>query len=225
MDDSKPAQAVIAPFAALLTAYLWLESWLEILTRGAYHSPDDLSKLYLAIMAAYAGAAEISKWLNNEPTIPGSDPMFERIHRGGFFVWLWLVPLLFAYGWRITNPAIPMPGPLQKITIGLVGIFFLKAASRRWRHKQHGVIDPVTGLVDDNKEESSEEADADFVDVLCQRIATSPNGASIADMTTAFPDTSRPTLFRALDKLVKAKRVTRTGKPRTPEVRYRASSR
>lgn len=223
MDDSKPAQAVIAPFAALLTTYLWLETWLEILTRGAYHSPDDLSKLYLAIMAAYAGAAEITKWLNPAPTDPAQDPMFERIHRGGFFIALWLAPLLFVYSWRITNSHVPMPGPLEKNTIGLVGIFFIKAASRRWRHKKHGVIDPATGLVDDDKEDSSEDADADFIDVLCQRIATSPYGASITDMTTAFPDTSRPTIFRALDKLVKAKRITRIGKSRTSEVRYKAS--
>src|SRR5437773_1617785 len=143
MDDSKTAQAVIAPFAALLTTYLWLVTWLEILSRGAYHSSDDLSKLYLAIMTAYSCMAEISKWTVNEPSVPGSDPMLERIHRGGFFIALWLAPLLFAYSWRISNPHIPMPGPLEKITVGLVGIFFLKAASRHLRHKKHGVINPV----------------------------------------------------------------------------------
>ena len=58
MPSGKSAQAIIAPLAALLTTFLWLETWAEILSRGTYHSPDDLSKLYLAVMAAYAGAAE-----------------------------------------------------------------------------------------------------------------------------------------------------------------------
>src|SRR5262245_2381729 len=113
MAAPKTAQAVIAPFATLLTTFLWLETWVEIISRGDIKSPDDLSKLYLATMAAYAGAAEISKWLNGVPTDPTQDPRFERIQRGGFFVWLWLAPLLFAYGWRITNAAVPMPAPLS----------------------------------------------------------------------------------------------------------------
>src|SRR5690242_15996258 len=121
MGTGKSAQSIIAPLATLLTTFLWLETWVEILSRGAYHSPDDLSKLYLSTMAAYAGAAEITKWLIKAPTDPSQDPRFERIQRGGFFVWLWLAPLLFAYGWRITNPAIPMPEPLKKIALGLIG--------------------------------------------------------------------------------------------------------
>src|SRR5689334_7910420 len=100
MTGDRPAQAVIAPFATLLTTFLWLETWVEIVSKGARQSPDDLSKIYLTVMAAYAGAAEISKWLNKAPTDPTLDPKFERIHRGGFFIGLWLAPLLFAYGWR-----------------------------------------------------------------------------------------------------------------------------
>src|SRR5258708_32000827 len=135
MSSGKSAQYIIAPLATLLTTFLWLETWLEIISRGNYHSPDDLSKLYLAVMAAYAGAAEISKWLVNAPTDPNQDPRFERIQRGGFFVWLWLAPLLFAYGWRITNHDIPIPEPLKKIEVGVVGIFFLKSASPKWPPK------------------------------------------------------------------------------------------
>lgn len=223
MDNSKSAQAIIAPLATLLTAFLWLETWLEILSRGSYHSPDDLSKLYLATMAAYAGAAEITKWLIKAPTDPSEDPRFERIHRGGFFVWLWLAPLLFAYGWRITNPAIPMPEPLKKITIGLVGIFFLKAASRKFRHQRHGVIDPATGELDDGQSSGQGDSaqESDFAEVVYQRIAAAPQGMSVAEILVAFPDANKPRLYRAFDKLVKARRLTRTGKPRTPEVRYR----
>ena len=227
MPTGKSAQAIIAPLAALLTTFLWLETWVEILSRGTYHSPDDLSKYYLAVMAAYAGAAEISKWLLNAPTDPTQDPKFERIQRGGFFVWLWLVPLLFAYGWRITNHDIPMPEALKKIAIGLVGIFFLKAASRKFRHKEHGVIDPVTGMVkkDDDSDndgipDSQENA---FTEALYKQIAVSPDGMTTAEILAALPDTNKPRLYRAFDQLMKAKRIIRTGRPRTPDVRYHAA--
>jgi hypothetical protein len=227
MPSDQSAQSIIAPLATLLTTFLWLETWLEILSRGAYRSPDDLSKLYLSVMAAYAGAAEISKWLVNAPTDSTQDPRFERIHRGGFFVWLWLAPLLLAYGWRITNPAIPMPAPLEKITIGLVGIFFLKAASRKLRHKQHGVIDPVTGAIKEEDEDSDNDGiqdsqESDFTEVLYKRIADSPNGMSVVEILSAFPNINKPRLYRAFDQLIKANRLTRTGKPRTADVRYRA---
>src|SRR5258708_13244971 len=106
------AQTTIAPCAIFLTAALWVETWLEIFSHGVYHSPDDLSKLYLGVMAAYAGAAEISKWLVNVPTHPAEDPMFERIHRGGFFIALWLGPLLAAWGCGIMNAPIPIPPTL-----------------------------------------------------------------------------------------------------------------
>src|SRR5437762_3155286 len=135
MDENKPAQAVIAPFAALLTVYLWSYTWLEIVSRGTHKLADDFSKLYLALVAGYAGAAEISKWLVNAPTDPSQDPRLERIQRGGALIGFWLIPLLFAASWRASDPKVPMPGPLQKIVFGLVGIFFIKAASRRIRHE------------------------------------------------------------------------------------------
>ncbi len=221
MAADKPAQAVIAPFATLLTTFLWLETWAEILSKGARHSPDDLSKLYLAVMAAYAGAAEISKWLNNYATDPSQDPRFERIQRGGFFIGLWLAPLLFAYGWRITNPAIPMPAPLQKITVGLVGIFFLKAASRRFRHKKHGVIDPVTGQLKKDSDDDTPDQ-PELSEVVYEHIATKTDGMSVTEIQAAFPDVSKPRLYRAFEELMQTKRLTRTGKPRTPDVRYSA---
>jgi hypothetical protein len=219
MAADKPAQAVIAPFATLLTTFLWLETWVEILSRGARHSPDDLSKLYLAVMAAYAGASEITKWLNSYPTDPAEDPRFERIQRGGFFIGLWLAPLLFAYGWRITDPNVPMPAPLEKITMGLVGIFFLKAASRRIRHKKHGVIDPATGQLKQDPDDDAP-GQSDLSDAVYKHIASRPDGMSVVDIQSAFPEVSRPRLYRAFDELMQAKRLTRTGKPRTPEVRY-----
>src|SRR5258706_8065614 len=221
MAADKPAQAVIAPFAALLTTFLWVETWAEILSKGTRHSPDDLSKLYLAVMGAYAGAAEISKWLNNYATDPTQDPRFERIQRGGLFIALWLAPLLFAYGWRISDPTVPMPGPLPKITIGLVGIFFLKAASRRFRHKKHGVIDPVTGRLKPDSDDDTPDQ-TDFSEALFQRVASNPDGMSVTDIQAAFPEISKPRLYRTFDDLMAAKRLKRTGRPRTPDVRYHA---
>ena len=97
MEPHRSAQAIIAPLATLLTTFLWMETWVEILSRGSYHSPDDLSKYYLGVVGAYAGASEITKWFSSAPTDPTQDPRFERIQRGGFFVWLWLVPPLFPF--------------------------------------------------------------------------------------------------------------------------------
>lgn len=222
--NEQTGQAVIMPFAMLLTVFLWLETWVEILSRGAHRSPDDLSKLYLAVMAAYSGAAEISKWLLKAPTDPTLDPRFEKIQRGGVFIGLWMIPLLFAYTWRISNSQVPMPGPLNKIVIGLVGIFFLKAASRRLRHERHGVIDSSTGDVKGWNAGETDAQDSGFSDEVYRHVAAASDGASMAELTVAFPDSSRPRLYRALDRLMQAKRLTRTGKPRTPDVRYRAVS-
>jgi len=196
----------------------------EILSRGAYRSPDDLSKLYLSTMAAYAGAAEITKWLIKAPTDPSTDPSFERIHRGGFFVWLWLAPLLFAYGWRISNPAIPMPEPLKKITIGLVGIFFLKAASRKLRHNKHGVIDIDGDSGEGSASGQTAAQDSDFTEVVYQKITASPNGLSVTE-GLSIPDASKSRLYRVIEKLLKAHRITRKGTAHRPDVRYHATRR
>lgn len=224
----RSAQSIIAPLATLLTTFLWLETWLEILSHGAFDSPDDLSKLYLAVMAAYAGASEISKWVVHAPTDPSLDPRFERVQRGGFFIWLWLAPLLFAYGWRITDPAVPMPPPLPKIMMGLVGIFFLKAASRRIRHQKRGVIDPATGTIKtDDDVDGDGRPDSEFeqfAETVYQRIAAYPNGMTVAEILAALPGTNKPRLYRAFDYLMKARRLIRTGKPRTPDVRYKATA-
>jgi len=75
----------------------------------------------------------------------------------------------------------------------------------------------------DAQAEAADSQDSDFAETLYQRISSSSDGMSAAEMTAAFPDVSRPSLYRALDKLVKSKRLSRTGKPRTAEVRYRAT--
>ena len=45
---------------------------------------------------------------------------------------------------------------------------------------------------------------------------------SVAEILVAMPDTNKPRLYRTFEQLMKAKRITRTGKPRTAEVRYHA---
>ncbi len=218
---NRTAQTAIAPFAWLLTIVLWTGTWMEILTHGHWRFQDDLSKLYLGIMGAYASAAEISKWLVNEPTDPGQDPAFERIHRGGFFIALWLAPLLCALVWRVIDLSIPMPTPLQRTVGGLIGIFFVKAASRHLRHKKHGIfqVESDNVVIEPSASSAPEE---DFAETLYQRIAAAPQGLAIGELFAAFSDDSKPRLYRALDKLVKSNRLTRTGKPRTPDVRYKA---
>ena len=196
IDQDRPAQAAIAPFAGLFTIYLWAITWIEILSRGAHQSPDDFSKLYLAFVAAYEGAAEFSKWTVDAPTDATQDPRLERIQRGGALIGFWLIPLLFVSTWRMADPKIPMPGPLPKIAMGLVGVFFIKFASRRLRHKEHGVINPVTGEV-------SGGAQDDFANVVYQRIRAAPQGMAIGELFAAFSQDSKPRLYRSLDKLVK----------------------
>src|SRR5258708_25354842 len=144
---NRTAQTAIAPFAWLLTIVLWTGTWMEILTHGHWRFQDDLSKLYLGIMGAYASAAEISKWLVNEPTDPGQDPAFERIHRGGFFIALWLAPLLCALFWRVIVLSFPVPTPLQRTLRGLVRIFFFKSSPTPLRHNKLEIFQAESGTV------------------------------------------------------------------------------
>ena len=60
--------------------------------------------------------------------------------------------------------------------------------------------------------------------IVYQRIQRAPQGMAIGELFAAFPEDSKPRLYRALDKLLKAGRLTRTGRPRTPEVRYSVST-
>ena len=213
----RTAQGIVEPFAAVMTVVLVSGAWMEILTHGQRRFDIDLSKFYLGIMAAYAGAAEITKWMVNIPTNSQEDPRFEKMQRGGFFIWFWMAPLLTALIWRVFDQTIPMPKPVMTITSGLVAIFFLKVASRQARHKKHGVID------DDDKDGLPSQPT--FDDLVYKKVAASANGLAVNEIIAAFPDTSPPTLYRAFDRLVKANRLTRTGKPRTPDVRYHASGR
>ncbi len=205
------------PFAAIMTLVLGGGIWMEILTHGRWRFQTDLSKFYLGIMASYAGAAEVTKWMVNVPTNPQEDPKFERMQRGGIFIWFWMVPLLTALIWQVFDAEVPMPKPLPVIAGGLVGIFFLKVASRQWRHKKHGVIG------DDNTATGSVGTPT-FDDLVYRKISAASDGMAVNEIFSAFPDASPPTLYRAFDRLVKANRLTRTGKPRTPEVRYRISA-
>src|SRR5262249_44394184 len=109
--------------------------------------------------------------------------------------------------------------PLKKITIGLIGIFFFKAASRRFRHQKNGVIDPVTGEV-----KGGAPSEHDLTEALYVKIAEQPNGMTPAEITAAFPDKSKPSLYREVHKLIKGNRMIRVGRPRTADVRYNAVS-
>src|SRR5262249_5284654 len=85
------------------------------------------------------------------------------------------------------------------------------SASRHLRHKQHGVIaDDGSAVLPVQR----------FEDTVYQKVASVPDGMAVGEITAAFPGTSTATLYRAFDKLVKTNRLVRTGKPRTPEVRY-----
>lgn len=214
---NRSVQNAIAPFAWFFTLALWAASWMEIVSHGSWRLHRDCSKFYLAVMAGYAGVAEIAKWSVNLPTDPSEDPALERLHRGLFFIWLWAAPFMAALFWQVFDQTVPLPDFVERIALGLVGIFILKQTSRQFRHKKHGVVE----------DEADESADGEpaFEESVYRRVAAAPEGMLVGEIIGAFPDVSRPTLYRAFDKLVKARRLTRTGKPRTPEVRYhRANS-
>ena len=201
-------QNFIAPYAWLVSAVLWGAAWLEILTHGKWHLHFDCTKFYLAVIAGYAGAAELSKWSVTNPTDPQQDPVTEKLQRGMFFIWLWTTPFLFTILWQIQDPSMPLPVFVEKIPMGLIGIYLLKQASRQMRHRRHGVI------------EDQEPVQMDLETEVHTRIAAQPEGMKIGEIVAAFSKVSRPTLYRVLNNLTETHRLTRTGKPRTPDVRY-----
>ncbi len=64
--------------------------------------------------------------------------------------------------------------------------------------------------------------DRDFPEQLRRRVQAAPDGMSVPEILTAFPEVNKPRLYRAITELMNEKRLTRTGKPRTPDVRYKA---
>ena len=79
---------------------------------------------------------------------------------------------------------------------------------RQMRHRRHGVI------------EDQEPVQMDLETEVHTRIAAQPEGMKIGEIVAAFSKVSRPTLYRVLNNLTETHRLTRTGKPRTPDVRY-----
>ena len=51
------------PFAFDATAFLLTLDILYLITRGAFHSPDRWSDVYMVILAVYAGAPEVKRWM------------------------------------------------------------------------------------------------------------------------------------------------------------------
>jgi hypothetical protein len=218
LEKHKDVKEFMMPFIAVLTAILWGEAWLEIISHDAWRSSHNLTKIYLAMMGAYAGAGEAQKWFQKNASDPADDTTLERMHRGGFFVALWLLPLLSSYVWGIFDQKVPMPGPLQDIATGLVIIFFVKAASRHVRHTHRG----IGGAAADDSE--IVEGQDELTVAVRQKILASPDGMKPAEIKAAFPDRHPRKILRALSNLIASGQVSRSGNPHTAEARYKAAS-
>src|SRR5258706_956703 len=203
----KDLKESMMPYIVALTALLWGEAVLEITTQGLIHSADNFTEIYLGLLGAYAGVGEAKNWLQKIPADPADDSTLERVQRGGFFVALWFVPLIGAYLWRLKDSAIPMPKDLQHIVMGLVLIFFAKAASRHVRHSRRG----VGGQGEVIPEGVQAENTLSVEDRVQSALSTSASGKSFAELQAALPDVPRRSLYRALNTLIKDRRIKRMG--------------
>lgn len=200
------------PFALGATTLLGGSSFLELVTHGAIRSPDNAAPLYLAIMAAYAGAGEVKGWMHkrNPAEAEAISPWLERARKGGIFVSFWLILYASAYLLRLWDPSYPMPHELKTIALEIVSLFFVTYSARSLRRSRYGASD--TGANDADA--------AAFQDQILRYLQTQADGAAPRDILAQFPDVPRRTLNRALAELVSGKKLSREGSALSPAVRY-----
>src|SRR5258706_1878823 len=140
MDTSKAATRFMMPFALGSTTLLGGSTILELASKGAIASPDRASRIYLAVMGAYAGAGELKGWLQKvSPESSDEDnPWLDHARKGGLFVAFWLLLYASAYVIRIFNRAYPMPHELEPTTLEIVGLFFVTYSARSLRRARLG---------------------------------------------------------------------------------------
>ncbi len=210
---------VIAPAVLGFTLALWTTSLLEILTRGGMRSDDNLTGIYLSLMASYVAGIEVEKWLQKEPADPQNDAWVERMQRAGGFLSLWLLLLMGAYLARLHDHSLPMPTALKAIVAGLIPIFMAKRASRHVRHSRRGVGESAD--VDLEADSAGEEEDDSVEDRLSESLRGAADGLSFQQLAATLAPTSARQVSRALKKLLAARRIVRLGRPHTKDVRYR----
>lgn len=129
--------AFMRPFAIGMSAYLACYQFLYVITRGAFHSPDAVSDVYFFVLAAYAGAPEIKRWRQNDPSDP--DDWQERLRKGGPLITLWFMLWAAVVLLRIKDASYPMPAELKTILIQVMTLFFGAYALRQARKRSIGI--------------------------------------------------------------------------------------
>jgi hypothetical protein len=206
----KDGSAFMRPFALAATAFLIALDSLYLITRGQLSSPDRWSDVYMVILAVYAGAPEVKRWMSGqEPEDPEAWP--EKIRKGGPLVTLWILLLFGAGLWRISDPTRPMPPELKETTLKVIGIFFGAYALRQYRMR--------TGRRTSASVSDSEPAeDPETQKILASLRVHGPQTPKTLSENLAIP---RRTVARLLKGLTEEKRLEREGGPFDPSATYR----
>ncbi len=211
MADSA-ANRFMMPFALGATTLFGGATLLELITRGAVRSPDNASKVYFAIMGAFAGAGEINGWFQKiSPAVQDiSNPWLDHARKGGLFVSFWLLLYGATYALRLKDPSFPMPHELETITLEIIGLFFVTYSARSLRRARHGAS---LGAADDVGLSERQ--------TLLDWLKTRPEGATIREIEVQLPGLTRRSLNRMIAHLMEQKAVLRDGHPRSHDTRYR----
>ena len=205
------------PLAFGWTAYLFGGCLIFLITRGAFHSPDSWAEIYTLILATYAGAPEVKRWVNR--TDPSTEPndWQESIRKGGPLVIAWNLLLMIAGVLRMYDPSWPMPPELKSITMQITTLFFGTYAFRQVRRRS---VQRTSHAENGPDDETSDEAQKEAVlNYLRQKGPTTPAGLTQA---LGLP---RRTLARVLARLMAEKAVVRDARyPSDPAATYHLPS-
>jgi hypothetical protein len=206
-----PARQVshfMRPFALAGTAYLVTLNVLFMVTRGEYHSPDRWSDVYMLILAAYAGGAELAHLMHG--TESEEEGWRDQIRKGGPLVTLWLVMLLAAGIWRIADDTRPMPPELKETAMKVVGVFFGAYTLRQYRRAKKDRPNAVAMM------------EAPFADPEAARLLDHlrRHGPQTPKVLSESLDIPRRSVARLLKDLTLAGAIIRRGGPFDPSAVY-----
>ncbi len=213
METSTPlpnshVSSFMRPFVLVGTVFLTMQNILFMATHGAISSPDRWSDVYLLILVAYAGGAEITQLLKRKD----SDEIGwqEQIRKGGPLVTLWLGMLLAAGIWRMADPACSMPPELKETAIKVVGVFFGSYTLRQYRRARQPRSEAATGAANILLDADA----ARLMEELRRQNSQTPKALSDA---TGIP---RRSVARLLKNLVQSGALVRHGGPFDPSATY-----
>jgi hypothetical protein len=186
------------PLAYGWTAYLFGTNALFLLTRGGFHSPDSWAEIYSLVLATYASAPEVKRWVVKQNLPDEPDDWHERLRKGGPLVVAWNLLLAAAGALRMYDPSWPMPPELKAITMQIMAVFFGTYALRQIRRRSVSGSGARAGVDESDAVESGR-----VIDVLRQAGPLTPTALS---ERTGIP---RRTLARLLARLTTEKKLIR----------------